>query len=121
MNETGSSNSLSATRRDFLKTGTALVGGSLVGQLGLTSIAHAAGSGVIKIGLVGCGGRGTGAASQALAAGKDIHLVAMGDAFSDRLEQSLHSLKGLTHDSGGSAGSTCPPNAALSGSTPTNT
>ncbi len=121
MNETGSSNPLSATRRDFLKTGTALVGGSLVGQLGLTSIAHAAGSGVIKIGLVGCGGRGTGAASQALAAGKDIHLVAMGDAFSDRLEQSLHSLKGLTHDSGGSAGSTCPPNAALSGSTPTNT
>jgi myo-inositol 2-dehydrogenase/D-chiro-inositol 1-dehydrogenase len=109
MNETGSSNPLSATRRDFLKTGTALVGGSLVGQLGLTSIAHAAGSGVIKIGLVGCGGRGTGAASQALAAGKDIHLVAMGDAFSDRLEQSLHSLNGLMHDSGGNARIDVPP------------
>ncbi len=109
MNETGSSNPLSATRRDFLKTGTAIVGGSLVGQLGLSSIAHAAGSGVIKIGLVGCGGRGTGAASQALAAGKDIHLVAMGDAFSDRLEQSLHSLKGLTHDSGGNARIDVPP------------
>jgi len=60
MNERGSSSPLSATRRDFLKTGTALVGGSLIGQLGLSSAAHAAGSGVIKIGLVGCGGRGTG-------------------------------------------------------------
>jgi len=100
MNERGSSSPLSATRRDFLKTGTALVGGSLIGQLGLSSAAHAASSGVIKIGLVGCGGRGTGAASQALEAGPDVRLVAMGDAFGDRLEKSLNSLEGMLHDSG---------------------
>ena len=94
------SSPLAATRRDFLKTGTAVVGGSLLGPTRLELGGSRGGSGVIKIGLVGCGGRGTGAASQALAADPDIHLVAMGDAFADRLEQSLHSLKGTAHDSG---------------------
>ena len=43
----------------------------------------------LKIGLIGCGGRGTGAAAQALNADPHVKLTAMGDAFADRLESSL--------------------------------
>ncbi len=55
--------------------------------------AHAAGSDIIRIGLIGCGGRGTGAAGQALRADPNVKLVAMGDAFADRLDNSLKSLQ----------------------------
>jgi predicted dehydrogenase len=54
---------------------------------------HAAGSDLLRVGLVGCGARGTGAATQALAADSHVQLVAMADAFEDRLEQSLSHLK----------------------------
>ncbi len=54
---------------------------------------HAAGSDVLRIGLIGCGGRGTGAASQALKADSAVKLVAMGDLFADRLESSLSNLQ----------------------------
>lgn len=47
----------------------------------------------LRVGLVGCGGRGTGAAAQALAADTNVKLVAVGDAFKDRLESSLETLK----------------------------
>jgi predicted dehydrogenase len=80
-------------RRDFLKTSAAgVVGAAVASQL--VANVHAAGSDVIRIGLVGCGGRGTGAAGQALHADPGARLVAMGDIFPDRLEQSLHGLKG---------------------------
>jgi len=75
-----------ATRRDFLKAGTAAVGGSLLGPLALNASVYAGGSETIRIGLVGCGGRGTGAAEQALAADANVHLVALGDTFKDRVE-----------------------------------
>jgi predicted dehydrogenase len=78
----------SSTRRGFLKT-TAVVGGTLaVGQN-----AHAAGAELLKVGLIGCGGRGAGAALQALKADKNVQLYAMADAFDDRLQQSLQQLK----------------------------
>ncbi len=76
------------TRRDFLKTSATLAAAATFG-----AGVHAAGSDVLKVGLVGCGGRGTGAASQALNADKAVKLTAMGDAFADRLEQSLETLK----------------------------
>jgi predicted dehydrogenase len=83
-----------ASRRTFLKTSTAaVVGGSLAATLGPARYAHAAGDDTIKIGLVGCGGRGTGAASQALRTPGNVKLVAMGDAFKDRLDSSLQSLQ----------------------------
>ncbi len=85
------------SRRDFLKTSTAAaVGGAIVGGLSLSRSAHAGGDDVLKIGLIGCGGRGTGAAAQALAADKNVKLTAMGDAFADRLQQSLANLKQQT-------------------------
>jgi predicted dehydrogenase len=57
-------------------------------------LVHASGSSTIKIGVVGCGGRGTGAAQQALTADSGVKLVAMADAFEDLLEDSLAELKG---------------------------
>jgi predicted dehydrogenase len=73
-----------ASRRDFLKTSTAAAAA-------LTAIpnAHAAGSDLLRVGLIGCGDRGTGAATQALSADSNVKLVAMADAFEDRLQQSL--------------------------------
>ncbi len=77
-----------ASRRDFLKaTGATLAGGALLSNV------HAAGGDLLKVGLVGCGGRGTGAAAQALRADKNVKLVAMADAFADRLADSLNRLK----------------------------
>jgi len=81
------------SRRSFLMHSGAAV--AAASTLNLGSVAHAAGSDTIKVGLVGCGGRGTGAADQALSADKAVKLVAMGDAFSDALESSHSTLKGL--------------------------
>lgn len=55
---------------------------------------HAQGSDVLRIGLIGCGGRGTGAALNALKAEANVRLTAMGDAFRDKLEASLGQLRG---------------------------
>jgi predicted dehydrogenase len=87
-----------ASRRDFMKGSTATVIGAATAtavSTGLTvPLVHAAGSSTIKVGLIGCGGRGTGAAGQALTADSGTKLVAMADAFADRLEESLSELKG---------------------------
>src|SRR5262249_24377686 len=76
----------SAARGAFLQTWTAVVGGAMAALLPLASNVYAAGSDVIRVGLIGCGGRGTGAAEQALNADKNVKLVAMGDVFEDRLQ-----------------------------------
>jgi len=81
-----------ASRRDFLKTSAAVAGATLASGLAVPLV-HAAGSDVLRVGLVGCGGRGTGAAMQALKADPNTRLVALGDAFDDRLEDCLHHLK----------------------------
>jgi len=81
------------SRRAFLKT-SAVVGGALAGGLSVARGAHAAGSDILKVGLIGCGGRGTGAAVNALTADSNTKLIAMGDAFEDRLAGSLQSIKG---------------------------
>ena len=83
----------SASRRDFLKSSTAIVGGALVGSLSVAHSAHAAGDDEIKIALIGCGGRGTGAANQALRTDGKVKLIAMADAFDDRLQQSYDQLQ----------------------------
>ena len=82
------------SRRDFIKTGSSMLvaGGAIAGSLSIAQSAHAFGSDQIKIGLVGCGGRGTGAADQAMNTEGETKLVAMGDVFEDRLSQSLRSL-----------------------------
>lgn len=83
-----------ANRREFLKASTAVaIGAGVLGNLSSLHGAYAAGDDTIKIGLIGCGGRGTGAASQALHTKGNVKLVAMGDAFKDRLEGCLKGLK----------------------------
>ena len=82
---------LSASRRDFLKT--SAVAATAATQLGAFSNAFAAGSDVIKVGLVGCGGRGTGAAEQSINSSSNVKLYSMGDLFTDHLEGSLSKLK----------------------------
>ena len=73
---------LNLTRRDFLKrTSTAIAGASVLGGLSVERSAHAAGSDTLKIALIGCGGRGSGAASQALSTEGPVKLVAMADVF----------------------------------------
>ena len=60
-------NQAAGSRREFLKLSTAtIVGGALAGSLSLSRTAHAAGDDTMKIALIGCGGRGSGAAVQAL-------------------------------------------------------
>ena len=81
----------SSSRREFLKNSSAAVVGTVMAAPYILSGAEK--SDPIKIGLIGCGGRGSGAASQALMADKYVVLTAMGDAFEDRLNTGYQSLK----------------------------
>ena len=83
---------LNPSRRTFLMQSAAATAAAATASLMTT--AHAAGSDTLKVGLVGCGGRGTGAAEQALTADKNVKLVAMAEAFQDRLDESYSTLKG---------------------------
>src|SRR5262245_4624740 len=69
------------TRRDFLKT-TAVTAGALA----LAGNVPAAGSDMIQVGLIGCGGRGTGAAGNGLHSAKGVAIVAIGDVFEDKVK-----------------------------------
>ena len=80
------------SRRSFVKS-TALTGGVLLSStFSLEAMANSSNNKKLKLALVGCGGRGTGAVVQALRADKDVELVAMADAFEDRLESSLKAI-----------------------------
>ncbi len=88
-------NNLNASRRKFIKsTGAAAVGGTLALNFINPKEAKAQiNADTLKVGLVGCGGRGTGAANQALKADDNVVLTAMADIFPDRMQQSMDSLK----------------------------
>ena len=85
-------------RREFLKLSAVAAAGAAAGSLTLARSAHAAGSDVLRIGLIGCGGRGGGAAADALGADANTRLVAMADAFGDRLQSTLGGLKRRFND-----------------------
>ena len=78
------------TRRDFMKTASVA---SLAAVVSGTSVLRAAGSEKIRVGLIGCGGRGTGAAINCVEASPDVVITALGDLFPDMLEASLKSLR----------------------------
>jgi predicted dehydrogenase len=80
------------TRRGFLRTTSSAASLSLLAGLGVPSAAFAAGGDTLRLALIGCGGRGSGAAAQALNTG-NVKLVAMADAFESRLQSSLATLK----------------------------
>ena len=84
-----------ASRRQFIKSSSAaIVGGALTSSFILPGRGRAQNtSETLKVGLIGCGGRGSGAAKQALNADDNVKLTALGDAFPDRLKGSLNALK----------------------------
>jgi myo-inositol 2-dehydrogenase / D-chiro-inositol 1-dehydrogenase len=78
------SNTSKPNRRAFLKkSSVATVGLSLAGGLSLSQAAHAAGKDEMKVALIGCGGRGTGAVFNSLNTCPNVKLVAVADAFED--------------------------------------
>jgi len=79
--------SLLTSRRDFVKMSAAAT------LAALPASAYVAGSGIIKVGIIGCGGRGEAAAMNAMNAGKDVHIVAMGDILLDRIQEKRTALK----------------------------
>src|SRR5262245_46353178 len=85
-----------STRRDFLKT--SVVAGAVLAAPAIlpSRILAAENSKTLRIGLIGCGGRGRGAAVNALKADPNVVLTAMGDVFPDHLEYSLKTLRGQT-------------------------
>jgi predicted dehydrogenase len=86
------------SRRDFLKT-SVLVGGALAAPTILPGgLLGAENKAPLKIGLIGCGGRGSGAALNALRADENVTLTAMGDVFENQLQNSLKGLQGQIGD-----------------------
>lgn len=81
------------TRRDFIRTTAAAA--ALASTFSFPSIMRGAAGDKLKVGLIGCGGRGNGAANQALTADSNCELHAMGDVFADKLKIGLESLKKL--------------------------
>lgn len=80
-------------RRKFVKSSVAATaGGILLSHLPVGASAYVAGNETLKVAVIGCGGRGTGAADQALSVKQDVKLVAMADAFRDRLDESYDNL-----------------------------
>src|SRR5258706_16270591 len=77
-----------SSRRTFLKTTAAA---AVASQLIVPQGVRAAGSEVVKFGLIGCGGRGTGAGGQALSANPSNHLTAIGDLWPEPIDRALAS------------------------------
>ena len=86
------------SRREFLKDSAKLVAATAIAQSAIPFV-HAAESNTVKIALIGCGGRGTGAASQAMSTKGPTLLWAMADVFDYRLNSSFNSLKQKFTDS----------------------
>jgi len=81
-------------RRDFLKRSSLTVAGTIAaGSLPLELGAYVTGKESIKLGLIGCGGRGNGAVVESLKASKSVKLIAMADVFQDQLDNSYKILK----------------------------
>ncbi|OHB68587.1 MAG: hypothetical protein A2V70_05865, partial [Planctomycetes bacterium RBG_13_63_9] len=82
------------SRRDFLKSSSvAVAGATLAGGLSIARSAHAAGPDQIKVALIGCGGRGNGAAQNCLNVQDNVKIVAVADAFEHRVRGALNTFK----------------------------
>ena len=94
MTQPNDTNKAGASRRVFLKTSAVIAAGAAVAsRLDILPRAYAEGKDEIRIGLIGCGGRGTGATMNAIQSSQNVKLVAMGDLFPDRLTGSQNELK----------------------------
>jgi len=93
MTKPGETGKDSTTRREFLKGSTAAVVGSAVAAGWTIPAVYAAGSDEIRVGLIGCGGRGTGAAENVAQAAPGVKIIALGDVFKDKIDSCVDSLK----------------------------
>ena len=82
------------TRRDFIKTASAASMATLVAAVAGSGGRCAAGDDVIRIGVIGCGGRGTGAAINAVEAAPGVEILALYDPFQDRIDELAQSAQG---------------------------
>src|SRR6187399_2910777 len=89
------------SRREFIRTSTAVSAGLLAAPFVLTSRSASPGE-TLKLGLIGCGGRGSGAAADALLASGNTVLYAMGDIFAPKMEGGLHEIQKSVKEAGGS-------------------
>src|SRR6185436_10085858 len=85
------------TRREFMKTTGRIAAASALAGVAIPHV-HAAGNETIQLALIGCGGRGTGAASDALSTKGPVKLVAMADVFENKLRGSYDALKSKGSD-----------------------
>ena len=107
-----------SSRREFLKNTSCVAAASALAGTSVPFV-HAGEDNTIRVALVGCGGRGTGAAVNALTVKHGpVKLVAMADVFKDRLDRSYAAIKKRTRPVGDRR-STCPTIASSSASTPT--
>lgn len=83
------SNSYHSGRRNFVKNAALVTGSALLIPSALAARAYITGDDSIKVALIGCGSRGTEAAAQALSTSQNVKLVAMADAFRNRIDSSL--------------------------------
>lgn len=88
------------SRRDFMKQSSLLAGGLLAMPVLSQANYFSGAKGTIKVALIGCGGRGTGAATQALSTKENVELVAMADVFPDRLKDSYNNIKEALDEKG---------------------
>ncbi len=88
------------SRRNFLATSAVAAAAISAVPATLNAGAHAGGSDLLKVGLVGVGGRGTGAAEQALNADPGTELVALGDVFEDCVERGRRQLSRMFNKEG---------------------
>ncbi|MEK9863918.1 MAG: twin-arginine translocation signal domain-containing protein, partial [Verrucomicrobiota bacterium] len=94
MKSPSSNDGLSASsRREFIKTSSKVTAASALAGVALPHV-HAQGGETVQVALVGCGGRGTGAAANALSVSNGpTKLVAMADVYQNRLDGSFNTLE----------------------------
>ena len=95
-----STSSFHDKRRDFVKQGSMLAGAIAAAPLISNANFFSGSDDVIKVAVIGCGGRGTGAAVQALMSKQNVKIVAMADAFKDRLDECYKNVAGELANAG---------------------
>src|SRR4030042_1363207 len=78
------------SRRDFIKTSAAV---SMAAMLSGTGKIYAAGSDKMRVGVIGCGGRGSGAAVDCIKSSEGVEIVAIGELFKDRMDKGIDQIK----------------------------
>ena len=91
------------SRRDFMKTSATALASLSALPLGLSSRAYAGGSDRVRVGVIGFGGRGSGATTDCLEADDGVEIVAIADAYQDRIDRSVATVKQWCEKNGRSA------------------